>query len=348
MHPLWRHIRRPPWRTIYAGTLFMLALWLAWSLWDPGGDPPPGGAHDRGRNALWIGHGWLGDDRWFRLYHKDKSAFREPARLADLRAKLRRHGIGDVFPHLCPCENDGSIAASDPVQVERFLDSMEGVRVIPWIGGNAYTTAHLADPAWRQRFAESAGDLLRRHPRLAGVQVNIEPCRDGDADFLALLDAVRPALPEGKVLSVAAYPPPTVLHRAPDCHWGEPYVREVSKRADQIAFMCYDTAIFLPKLYVNLMADWTRDCLEWSPDSDVLIGLPAYDDDGVGYHHPDVENLPNALRGLHGALGGKPLPANYQGIAIYAGWEMDGAEWALLRDQFSKSGGAGSGGRAGD
>jgi hypothetical protein len=37
---------------------------------------------------------------------------------------------------------------------------------------------------WRERFRTSVHSLLTKHPRLAGVHINIEPLRSGDPDFL--------------------------------------------------------------------------------------------------------------------------------------------------------------------
>jgi hypothetical protein len=66
-----------------------------------------------------------------------------------------------------------------------------------------------------------------------------------------------------------------------------------------------------------------------------LLGVPAYEDAGSGYHNPDVENIHNSLMGIHAGLNkSKPLPANYQGIAVYSEWQMDGVKWQGLRTQF--------------
>jgi len=181
-------------------------------------------------------------------------------------------------------------------------------------------------------------DLLQGHPRLAGVQVNIEPMPSGNPDFLTLLDELRQAMPTGKILSVAAYPPPTRWHPFPEGHWEESYFRQVAKRADQLAPMMYDTAIPLQKIYQHLMSTWTVDILNWSGDTQVLLGVPAYDDEGVLYHSPRVENLRNALLGIHEGLSRfKSLSGNYAGIAIYSEWEMDEQEWHYFKRNFAKA-----------
>jgi hypothetical protein len=248
---------------------------------------------------------------------------------------LRRHGIADVFPHFCPCASDGSLPAVDAAQTKRFLAAFSDFRVMPWIGGVSGATVNLESAAWRAGFCRSARKLLDDHPGFAGVHVNIEPCPPGSPDFLRLLDELRTALPRGKVLSVAAYPPPTVWHRFPEVHWEEPYFREVAARADQLAVMMYDTSLRSGKLYRHLMAGWTREVLAWSGKTEVLLGLPAYDDAGSGYHHSAAENLRNALLGVHAGLGpSAEPPANYQGVALYCEWEMDETEWARYRGHF--------------
>ena len=55
------------------------------------------------------------------------------------------------------------------------------------------------------------------------------------------------------------------------------------------------------------------------------------------YHFPDVENLENALLGIHGGLlKCASRPENYAGVAIYSEWEMDAAERKLFKIEFEK------------
>jgi hypothetical protein len=329
-------LARPPWRTLVAAVLAAGAGALAYGLWSPG-EVDLSGRHSRDRNALWMQHGWLGDDDWFARAGKvDRIAeLRDPGRIASLVRTVRAHGIADLFPHLCPASPDGRIAPADGAQVERLLDAAaqpageaSPLRVIPWIGGARDGTARVEDPAWRRAFVASSVELLEAHPRLAGVHVNVEPWPDGDAAGLALLDEMRAALPAGRILSVAAYPPPTRWHRFPDVHWSATYFREVARRCDQVAVMAYDTALRQEKVYRWLVARWTREVLSEASGAEVLIGVPSYDDAGSGWHVPRVESLENALAGLHAGLGdARELPASYQGVALYCEWETDDAEW---------------------
>ena len=54
-------------------------------------------------------------------------------------------------------------------------------------------------------------------------------------------------------------------------------------------------------------------------------------------HDPKVENLQNALLGIHRGLSRGQMPTNYQGVAIYCEWETDADEWHYLREHFLKA-----------
>jgi len=328
---------RPPWRTILPAILLLATGGTAWLLWSPGLDVRDG-RHDRGRNGIWLAHSWLGADEWFTQNRKTNqlARYRDEARVKELIERLKHHGITDLFPHLCPTDFDGSLPAVDAASTERFLDLSDGLRVIPWVGGPSDAQAQFHNVKWRAHFAASIRALLLAHPRLAGVQVNLEPMRNGETDFLSLLESIRADMPPGKLLSVAAYPPPTRWHRFPDVHWDERYFREVAQRCNQLAVMMYDTGLHQPKLYEQLMVNWTREVLTWSEGRPVLLGIPTYDDADSGYHDPKAENLIHALRGIHAGLGKASPPDNYQGVALYCDWETDANEWQEFRARFVK------------
>lgn len=333
-----RVLLRSPWRTIVPGCGLLLAIWFGYLLWSPGLDVRDG-RDDREQNGIWISHGWLGADEWFIQNGKtnELGKYREETSILRLADRLRRHHITDVFPHLCPAELDGHLPAIDDAQTERFLNGCQGLRVMPWIGGPNGANVRLANPKWRSEFTKQVQALFANHPRFAGVHINVEPLPSGDTNFLTLLKELHDALPKGKILSVAAYPPPTRWHPYSDVHWDESYFREVIRNCDQAAVMMYDAGQRVPKAYQLLMADWTREVLRWSAGKDALLGVPTYDDAGVEYHHSNVENLTNALLGVHRGLSGKPSPANYQGVAIYCEWETSDAEWAYFREHFLKA-----------
>ena len=339
-----RFWRSPAFWRVCLGTLGMAVAAHVW--WNPGLDIRDG-RDDRARNALWLGHGWLGADAWFGSDAAKKARFRSAPAIRQLAGHCRANGIRDLYPHLAPTQSDGAFIGTDDVQVERFLDGTAGLRVLPWIGGRLGAHITPSDPARCARFARSVGELLHKHPRLAGVHLNVEPWKSGDVAMLRLLQQLRAALPQGKMLSVAANPPATGLEPF-KLTWSQSYTRQVAARCDQMTFMLYDSSIHDAKLYRWFYARWTRTILEWShrPGApEVLFGVPTYGAAGPKwgplYHNPRVENLSNALSGLHRGLanyraGHKKLPPQYAGAAIYCAWETDAPAWATWRREWRR------------
>jgi hypothetical protein len=292
---------------------------------------------DLKQNGIWIQHGWLGDDNWFLENQKlDRIGhFRDRSKIKELALLLKEHNIKDIFPHLCPTSSNGNIPEIDKEQTKIFLEEFNDFRVMPWVGGVLNKHVFLDSPIWRENFITSANNLLTSYPKFKGIHINIEPCPTGNQDLILLLEELRKGIPQDRIISIAAYPPPTPLHPYPDVHWDEPYYKQIADRVDQIVVMMYDTAIKDNQAYIQLMAQWSREILDWSKPSSVLLGLPAYEDAGVGYHDPKVENLTHALYGIQMQLSHyETLPLNYKGIAIYSEWEMDDKEWQLLKETF--------------
>lgn len=336
-------IRRPPQRLFGPLLALSFLLFVAHSFWQPGRDFTDG-RHDLKTNGLWLQHGWLGADSWFVENQREakKLLFRYPARVRKFAELLKKNHITDVFPHLCPIQLDGSIMAVDDAQTELFLREMKGVRVLPWIGAPREDLSP-DDGKRRKVFVQSVGALLKKHPKLAGVHLNVEPWLSGNRDMLLLLDELRAAMPPGKVLSLAAYPPPTWWQPVPEVHWDNDYFVQVASRCDQIVVMMYDTGIRSRKIYQAVMRDWTRDIFDWTSTlqkpPQILLGLPAYEDDEL-YHRPGVENLETGLLGIHAGLldpNRNGLPSNYQGAALYSDWTIDDREWQLWREHFLKT-----------
>ena len=332
-------LRKPPWRTLVPACLLLVIAGLSYLLWSPGATVTDG-RHDKNQNGIWLQHGWLGDDGWFEKYNKiDRiPEFRDKTHIRKLARQLRDKHITDVYPHVAPTDPDGHLPPIDHDQTVLFLNEFEGFRVIPWIGGAWGVQAFPEKEAWRQNFCTSIRELLDNYPEFAGIHINIEPCPSGNRDFITLLEEVHAQLKPDEILSVAAYPPPTRWHPYPEVHWEETYFNEVASHADQLVVMMYDTSLTNAKFYRSLMSAWTREVLEWSGNTDVLLGLPAYDDADVEYHDPAVENLRTGLSGIHdGLMKFDTLPDNYQGIAIYSEWEMQPEEWDILDELFLDS-----------
>jgi len=165
-----------------------------------------------------------------------------------------------------------------------------------------------------------------RDQGLAGIQLNIEPCPSFTPGYLELLAELRTALPAGSRLSVAAYPPPHLLHSAAEVHWDPAFITEVSRRCDDLVVMAYDAAQPVARTYTHLVASWTRTVLAASTVP-VRIGLPAYAE-AAPWHNPAVENLTHAIPGLRAGL--PEDRTRYAGWAVYAEWTMTPEDEALL------------------
>lgn len=294
------------------------------------------GSHDRGQNAIWLSHGWLGGDDWFEKYDKQNelTKYRNDASISQLLDKLRQHGITDLFPHVSPANEKGILPPIDRKQTKRFLELAQEFRVMPWIGGPWGSGVRPWDDRWRTNFIHQITNLLNAHPGFAGVHLNIEPVPSGDTNLISLTRQLKAALPKDKRLSFAAYPPPTYWHQFPDVHWEQEYFEKIASHCDQVAVMMYDTGLKNPKLYRKLMSDWAVESIVWAGTTKVLLGIPTYADRNVEYHFPEIENITNALQGIHAGLTRIKSPDNYQGIAIYANWVTDSDEWSHLRTHF--------------
>src|SRR5262245_24757662 len=99
----WATVSRPPWRTIVPAVLLLCVLLSIYAVWSPGLEIKDG-RFDLQKNGIWIQHGWLGDDDWFRKSKKPNAigTFRDAAKIRELANLLRNNHITEVFPHLCP------------------------------------------------------------------------------------------------------------------------------------------------------------------------------------------------------------------------------------------------------
>lgn len=326
---------RPPWRTlILLGALLGLPLG-AYAVWSPGRAAEPG-AFARGDDAIWWQHSWLADDAWCSANDREArcAEVRDPDRIETELRWCAELGIQTVYPHLAPAVG-GVLPGVDDDQVRRLLEAADrhGVAVVPWIGGVWQRDIFPEDPLWTRRFVASVTALLETHSGLAGVHLNVEPLPSGDDDFIALLEALREALPPDAILSVAAYPPAPFGRDDTMVFWDLDYLARVAEPADQLAFMLYDTGYPLQKVYTAAVRRWTIDLLSAPLDARVLLGVPAYDDAGVPWHDPRVENVASALAGIRSGLATfEHAPATYQGIAVYSEWELDVPERSALRE----------------
>jgi hypothetical protein len=311
------------------GLLLALAgvVALAYFAYAPVGDTAPH-PFNHDRNAVWLEH------RWLERRHTDDE-------MEALFARIHARGIVYVYPHLIPFDDAGRLPPHDREQMRAFLAAARrvapAIRVLPWIGGlrRGYKrqrpgTVELGDLAQRQRMVAEARGLVDEG--FDGVHVNVEPVDDGNDEFLAFVRALRTAVGPGHVLSIAATrPAPWGLPRAPNFAWSPDYYARVAATVDQIVIMAYDTALPTPSLYrryVRWAARSVAGALDASrSEARVLMGIPTYEPYGF-MHRRGVETPENALVGVVAGLRGLGAGGTFEGVALYAEWTTDEAEWA--------------------
>jgi hypothetical protein len=320
------------WRRVRQAMLLAIVLAVvggglaAYIGYAPAGDASPH-PFNHDRNAVWLEHRWLEKPQ-------------PPEQVQALFVNLRRRGVSYVFPHLIPFGLDGQLPPHSRDEMRNFLATARleapEMKVLPWVGGlrvgyrrQRAGTMRLDDLGQRQRIVAECRGLVDEG--FDGVHVNIEPVNDGNVDFLALLRALRNAVGTDRVLSISAIRPgPFALPMAPNFLWSPDYYARVAALVDQIVIMAYDTAIPTPALYRRYVAWAATSVTNTLADSRirarVLMGVPTYDETGM-MHRGHVETPENALLGIVAGLRGLGAGGTFEGVALYAGWTTDDAEW---------------------
>lgn len=295
-------------------------------------EPAPLRDSTRDDNGVWLRRHWL-----------HGGAELDPAELVRTLDEL---GIRRIYPFLGPMDEDGKpgwrkdgeVHHYEPETARRFLSKMQRlaphIAVMPWTGGVLGRDVRPTDEEQRKAYAGHMATIAGLGAD--GVHINVEPLPSEEPGYLDLLRDVKEAIGAPKTLSIAAYPPTTPLHPAPQVHWTLDFTKQVCMAADELVFMGYDTALTEPEKYEWLMAKWTKDLLQTLPapedgGCEVLIGVPAYEDDEP-YHRPNVENIEHGIRGVEQGLAELgEVPAHFRGIAVYASWTTDATEWGTYQ-----------------
>jgi hypothetical protein len=299
-------------------------LYLAFA---PAGDSAPH-PFNHDRNAVWLEHRWLERDH-------------TTLEMETILSALASRGVVYVYPHLIPFNSAGRLPVHSRDQMRAFLAVARRVapemKVLPWVGGlrvgwkrQRAGTVDLADLGQRQRIVAECRGLIDEG--FDGIHLNIEPVGDGSDDLLALLRALRTAVGPGRILSLSAIrPAPFAIPVAPNFVWTTDYYRRLAAVADQLVVMAYDTALPTQALYRRYVAyaaqAGTEAILEARSPARLLMGVPTYDETGM-MHRAGVETPENAILGIVAGLRGLGGGGTFEGVALYAGWTTDPAEWA--------------------
>ncbi len=233
-------------------------------------------------------------------------------------------------------KKDGTLRFREDAETVRYLltkvrQHAPNIKLIAWVYiGNerGLTGVDIGDEKVRRSIVHEE-EWLVRDCGFDGVQVDYEICEDGNESLLSLLAETRRALPKGKMLSIST--PLWLPAPFNDWGWSEAYFAKVAASCDQIAVMCYDSGLYLPRHYVWLMQEQaihvTRAVAQGNPHCRVLLGIPTYEDGGAS-HHPYTENIYLALKGVREGLASPDAKMSvFDGIAIFGDYTTDAKEW---------------------
>lgn len=314
-------------------SLLLGGRWIAFSVQDLGSVSPA--ARSTGHDALWLGHAWV-DGR------------RGPHDVAALAAQLRGTGIRDLFVHVGPLNEDGSLDPALRPDARWFVgaahSALPGVRVLAWVGDIVRPRdggLDLEETPTRQRIVAGVGTVLS--DGFDGVHYDFEPIGDADPGYLALLEATHALVRKaGRMLSISAEQVEPVAGGrwaleavvGHDNWWSSGYLRQIASRVDQVAIMSYDSVLWSASSYSGFVRDETRIALGAVPRHvALLIGVPAYDGHDF-VHDSAAENVGSAVRGVRLALPDGTPTDRAVGIALYVDFTATRADWAAYRSDW--------------
>lgn len=286
-----------------------------------------------GPNAMWAAHKWVGEPQ-------------APEDYDSFAAVMKRHRITDVYFHVGPLTGEGLIPPGKYAHAMSLIAAMceraPLIRLHAWIGQverRGGGPLDISDTRTRANIVATAGSFIELG--FDGIHYNIEPISSGDPDILALLDETAPMTrARGKLLSLAAdelspFPGAEFLARRISRQaglWSADYYRQAASRVDQLAVMMYDTTMPFDWLFGPIVAWETYRLLDIvGPRTTLFMGVPSYEERRFGFR-PEAENMESGLRGVRiGLYYADPPPTDGFGVAIYAGWTTDEAEWATFR-----------------
>lgn len=319
------------WKITKFAVIFLLAI-LIWIFFIGISSNQSGSYFNKGHNAIWIGHAWVGEEK---SYNEIK----------DLVDTLEKHEIDTVFVHTGPLNYDGNVDPEIYKYAISFLDQAKklnnNIEYQSWLG-QIRRKINLSDKDVRINVAKLSL-MLTQMIGFDGIHFDIEPVWDDDLDFIELLKDTREIMPDNKKISVALaeFIPKSVIHFTEAIHKFENYNSEVNylnvaEYADQIVVMAYDTGLDSDWLYKSLLEEQTIWLTDLTQDAEIFIGIPAYEDQKESFN-PNVENIFNALHGVINGLNNiRSDKDNFAGIAIYPYWEMDVHEWQDFYDIWIK------------
>lgn len=258
----------------------------------------------------------------------DETSVKQLAQSASTR-KLRY-----LFPFTTYVKSDRSFSPSYSHATEfvsQFRRFNQETLLLAWIG-IPLKWVDLADKSTRQEIITFVLQLLQE-AQFDGIHLDVEAILNNNASYLIFLEEMRSALGPRYIISIAGSQwLPSYLDKLPQINdgqlmWDNEYYQAVADQVDQIAVMAYDSFQSYPAVYRLWLREQARGLNSSLLESGVelLIGI-SVSREYTPSHDPLSENMQNGLAGVCAGL--PALKQNkIQGIAIYASWEADQADW---------------------
>lgn len=294
-------------------------------------DSADGPAFNRNSNGIWLDVDWV-------------SRPRDDREIAALSHDLVAKGFRYAYVYVNSVRPSGEPVPSTYAYADRFVAAARqaepDLRLIGWVGVVNAARGHglvpIGEPAVRANIAAYARELTH-DLGFDGVQLNVEPLPNGSVEYLQLLAAVRQAIGPDRLLSVAGHkwsPPIIPYVDRYSSYWKSDYYQAVAEVVDQVAVMTYDSYAPTAAAYRLFQREQTIGVLRALAGSDVevLVGVPTYEEPRPN-HNPEAENMETGLLGVADALAraDPAWRANFGGVAVYAHWVTDAAEWDTYR-----------------
>ncbi|MDY6839472.1 MAG: kelch repeat-containing protein [Thermodesulfobacteriota bacterium] len=298
-------------------------------------------------NSIWVAHKYVLLDS---VEVKD---------IEELRDTLFEHDIGTVYVHVGCLEADGTLEELTSLAdgYGRFLATMRSdpekqFEIIAMLNGRTddevpgcppIRLTGLFDRRSRENvrnIAQVCEDLVttnwgEQEEYFDGVQLDIEPISNFNLSFLRLLYTAKQSIGE-KVLCVAGQSIKPFAGWRDRWHWGLLYYSLVSRSADRIQVMAYDSQQDTGEAYVDWMEDQVNvisRVVDESKINYVSVGIPAHKTN-------NIETMDNALAGIRNALVRDDTDRDViDGVAIFMfGKEepedVDAGDWATYEDKW--------------
>lgn len=293
-------------------------------------------------DAIWIGTEWT--------YNQPSAES-----LETLVNRLKANRIGTIYAWVSLLQPNGTWTETIKMNavrsfVQQLREAYPEATIYGWLSVAAQGedgNNRLGDATLQQQVV----DFSRRVPQefdFDGVFLNVVPVLSGDENYLVLLRKVRATLGEDALISVAVPPdwtppddsvpqPPQI---APNTIWDSDYKKRVAILANQMVITAYNSGLGSATDYEAWVAYQVKTfadvIAEMDTETQLLVGIPSYDT-ASAEHQLDVENIRAAAAGVRQGLQQAGEAAQFvQGVAIYAEWETDEADWAQFRDNWRR------------